>query len=164
MPNWAEGTLKIRGTKEDMKNFLKGALRPCEDVGAQIRVALGIDEKVKQNEVKIEDDEDYFQMETKNGFYIAGSRRAFIEENIDWWFNDTETEFLVLNLKQAWGVDVEPYAELSKKYNVDLKIYVFECGMEFNQDIEIHKGTIIRNNEITFESYNWDCIFPRMGG
>ncbi|MGR5995465.1 hypothetical protein ACT7C9_25025 [Bacillus cereus] len=57
-----------------------------------------------------------------------------------------------------------PLATLSKEYNVDIKIYAFEKGMEFNQDVEIHKGEIIKNVEIEFDNYMWECINPNMGG
>lgn len=53
---------------------------------------------------------------------------------------------------------------ISKKYNVDLKIYAFEKGMEFNRDIEIHKGRIIKDNKIEFKDYEWECINPLIGG
>ena len=46
----------------------------------------------------------------------------------------------------------------------DIKIYAFEAGMEFNQDIEIIKGKIIKDKEIKFENYQWECIEPNIGG
>ncbi len=36
--------------------------------------------------------------------------------------------------------------------------------MEFNQDVEIYKGEIIKNVEIEFDDYMWECITPNMGG
>ena len=32
--------------------------------------------------------------------------------------------------------------------------------MEFNQDVEIYKGEIIKNVEIEFDDYMWECINP----
>lgn len=29
MPNWCEGTLKVRGTKENVKRFVLEGLPPC---------------------------------------------------------------------------------------------------------------------------------------
>lgn len=49
-------------------------------------------------------------------------------------------------------------------YDIDIKIYAFEAGMEFNQDIEIIKGKIIKDDEIKFENYQWECIEPNLGG
>lgn len=36
--------------------------------------------------------------------------------------------------------------------------------MEFNQDVEIYKGEIIKNVEIEFDDYMWEFINPNMGG
>ena len=54
--------------------------------------------------------------------------------------------------------------EICKQYNVDMKIYAFECGVRFNQDIEIVDEKIVRNEIIKFEDYEWECINPIIGG
>jgi len=163
MPNWAEGTLKIRGTRENIKKFLTEALSPIFSAGDSIRSLLG--QEVEQPKSEIKEDEWKFEMKSPNGFHIAGTRRAFIESGIDWWFDDKHEEILVIDsFKQAWGVDPEPFAKLSKQYDIDFKIYVFERGMEFNQEVEIHSGEIITNKEIQFKDYEWECIFPNLGG
>lgn len=54
--------------------------------------------------------------------------------------------------------------KISKKYNIDLKIYAFERGMEFNLDIEVSKGKVIKSEVIKFDNYMWDCIDPLSGG
>ena len=53
---------------------------------------------------------------------------------------------------------------MCQKYEVDMKLYAFEKGMEFNQDILIVSGIILRNLDIKFEDYNWECICPTVGG
>lgn len=164
MPNWAEGSLKIRGTRQDIKNFLQGALKPCINHVASLKAFINKEAQPEPNPVNVEDDEYNFEMKSEGGFYIDGCRRAFVG-NIDWWYGDKHTEVIVLDdFKQAWGVDAKPYAELSKKYNVDLRIYVFEKGMEFNQEIEIHKGEVIKDLEISFDDYDWECVMPNLGG
>ncbi|USK43555.1 hypothetical protein [Cytobacillus oceanisediminis] len=163
MPNWAEGSLKIRGTREDIIKFLKGALQPLLPPGSEIAKFMG--KEVENPTAEITENESYFEMKNKNGFHIKGTHRAFIEQNIDWWFQDKHSEILVIdNFKQAWGVDAGQLAELSKVFNVDIKIHAFERGMEFNQEIEIHKGDIIKDDEIQFKDYDWDCVFPNLGG
>ncbi|MDX1769930.1 MAG: hypothetical protein R3328_00245 [Planococcaceae bacterium] len=156
MPNWCEGILKVRGTKEEVKSFLLGALQPIPD---------GIFEPVPV-EKEVSEDEWELNLSAKNGFHVKGSRRNFIENSIEFYF-DTEGEIKVCAIdgyKAAWDIDVEALVNNSKEYNVDLKIYAFERGQEFNRDIEIHKGSIIKNNEITFDNYDWECINPSMGG
>lgn len=162
MPNWAEGVLKIRGTRQDIRKFLVEGLEPLNP-SAGIARLMG--KEVEQPKVKIQEDEWDFNMSSQHGFYIKGTRRAFIESDIEWFFNDSHLEVLTIgSFKQAWGVDATEYAEISKKYNLDIKIYAFEQGMQFNQDIEIHKGEIVKNNEIQFDDYEWECLFPNMGG
>ena len=45
-----------------------------------------------------------------------------------------------------------------------MKIHGFECGMEFNQVVEIVDGKIMKDEELQFKDYQWDCIFPNLGG
>jgi len=157
MPNWCEGTMKVRGTKEEVKKFLLEALNPLPDgLLGQIPV-----------EKEVEEDEWELMIRTKTGFHIKGTHRNFIENNICFEFAEEETnsEICVLEgFKAAWGIDPAPLAVLSKTYNVDIKIYAFERGMEFNQDVEIHKGELIKNVEIEFDDYKWECINPNIGG
>ena len=58
----------------------------------------------------------------------------------------------------------EPYEEMSKKYSLDFRFYGYECGMEFNQEIEVVNGKTTINRKITFENYYWECPDPEMGG
>lgn len=150
MPNWCEGTLKVRGGKDDLINFLKNGMYPVDFFG-------------NKKEVEIKEDETYLNITASvDCFYLEGTRRGFIEEN-DIWF-DYEQGILALEYKQAWCIDTGQLAEISKKFNVDLKIYAYERGMSFNQDIEIHKGIIVKNNEIKFDDYMWECTNPNIGG
>ncbi|MCB5235468.1 hypothetical protein [Niallia circulans] len=156
MPNWCEGILKVRGTKEEIKTFLLETLQPIPDgLFGQIPV---------EKEIK-EDDWD-LTIKAKNGFYVLGTHRNFIENNIEFYFaTEDEIKVCVLDgFKAAWGIASTPLADLSKIYNVDLKIYAFERGMEFNQDIEIHKGEIVKDVEIEFNDYTWECVNPILGG
>ena len=77
---------------------------------------------------------------------------------------DEETFTAVLDTKFAWAADAEELLALCKKYSVDMKLYAFEKGNEFNQDILIVDGQILRDNRIAFEDYNWECICPTLGG
>lgn len=69
-----------------------------------------------------------------------------------------------MDTKFAWTIHVEQLLEISKKYNIDLKIYAFEREMEFNLDIEVSKGKVIKSEVIKFDNYMWDCIDPLSGG
>ncbi|MDF2854256.1 MAG: hypothetical protein K0Q87_107 [Neobacillus sp.] len=165
MPNWCEGNLKVRGSKENIRRFLLEAFTPIHPMIIQ---ALRPD--LKAPDVNLIEDEWSMRIEStgNDGFHVKGTRRNFIESSsIEWEIRDEDAETHVLvieDYKAAWGIDANPLAELSKEYGIDLKIYAFERGMEFNQDIEIHKGTIIKNDEIQFKDYQWECIQPNLGG
>ncbi|HFR4148449.1 hypothetical protein ACPCZP_05385 [Bacillus bombysepticus] len=86
MPNWCEGTLKVRGTKEDVKKFLLEALNPIPGgLLGQIPV-----------EKEVEEDEWELIIRAKDGFHIKGTRRNFIENNICFEFAEEETNSEVL--------------------------------------------------------------------
>lgn len=154
MPNWCEGTLKVRGTKEDIKRFLIEAVNPVGFLGDEVEPKT------------IQEDQWEFTLKSKHHFHIKGTHRNFIESNIEFHFDtDDDIKICVIeNFKAAWGIEPEPLAKLSKEYNIDFKIYAFERGKEFNLDLEIHKGDIVKYEEIEFQDYQWECISPHLGG
>jgi hypothetical protein len=160
MPNWCEGSLKVRGEKENIKRFLLEAFMPIQPAILQI-----LRPDIKGPELNVTEDEWSLTIEStgNDGFHVKGTRRNFIESSsIEWEF---DREVLIIDgFKAAWGVYADQLAEISKEYNIDFKIYAFEKGMEFNQDIEIHKGEIIKDDEIQFNDYYWECINPTLGG
>lgn len=87
MPNWAEGSLKLRGKSENIASALK--------------------EILLNNSVTLEDEYDGTLLKfnsTAPYFYINGTRRAFIDQKqIEVWL---EEEFCIVeldNFKQAWS-------------------------------------------------------------
>lgn len=153
MPNWAEGTLKLRGKTENIVSALKEML--LENQGTTLEE---------------EHDGTLLTFKTENDyFYINGTRRAFISgKDIEIWLDEDDEDFVIIeleNFKQAWAALADNYTEISSKFDVDIKIFTFEMGMEFTQEIEISKGEIIKNivNE-NFTNYSWDVPFSRLGG
>lgn len=174
MPNWAVGVLKIRGTKENITTFAKECITgvngwKVESVDTENKTyTLGKNEEFHVKETDYSDAEN-LQILDVDGTHIEGTYRMFIaEDHIDWDFiKGKEEHVCLLHIEQAWGINVKDLVMLSKKYSIDFKIFAFEQGMMFNQDVEIVKGEIIRNQEINYESvddYNWNCINPRLGG
>ena len=157
MPNWCEGILKIRGKKENIIKFIEEGLENVGLMGETI------------NEKKILDEqEDYLQIKEDNTLHIKNTRRAFVYDKYGEIFlykiKKKDICVICLDFKQAWDIDTEPLAEISVKFNVDFKIFAFESGMQFNRDIEIIQGEIIKDEVIEYEDYIWDCINPHIGG
>ena len=149
MPNWAEGSLKLRGKKENIVQALKYMFCTADNV-----------------EIEEDLENGWFELTiTAPYFYINGTRRAFVKHNkLSFWLDD---DYLVIEINdfiQAWAVEPENYQEISSKFDVDIKIFTFECGMEFTQEIEISKGEIIKNVCYEYDDYQWEVPFSHLGG
>lgn len=164
MPNWCEGVFKVRGTKQNVINYLQELLKvpPVEqnkNPEPEIIFSNGCDELK-------------FELKNCNHFYLKHTRRAFINTaKISILLNGDEDDYpeqmiiaSIPHFVQAWGIIPENYTELSKKHNVDLRIFGFEHGMEFTQEVEIHKGSIVKSVEREFDNYKWDVPFSHLGG
>lgn len=161
MPNWCAGELKVRGKKQDIENFIENNIIhyldwTCEE-----------SETFKKNI----DEDDYIvyileNYESHNQFsYLKDSRRHFISNNeiIVQEMKNNES-ISIMNFRAAHDIDTDYLVKVSEEYNLDLKIYAFECGMEFNRDIEVHKGQVIKDETIEFKDYQWECVCPNIGG
>lgn len=164
MPNWCKGNLKVRGKKENIINFLKDGTILLEGFWNP----KGINVELEINEIDEIEIKNISKAENRDCLYIKGSRRNFIDPIEDTIFmHETDTDECIIclqNFKAAWGIDADALRTISNRYNIDFKIYGFEAGMEFNQDIEITKGKIIKDEEIKFKDYVWECIEPDLGG
>ena len=146
MPNWCEGTLKIRGTVKQLRNFVETAFE-------------------KGDYFFGESSDTYIFVNLKDYSWLKGSHRAFCSGDFEVSVaNADDKDIVVLDFKQAWNVKSEVLLELAQKTGVDLKLYAFERGMEFNRDIEILNGVLVKDKTITFDNYYWDCVCPLIGG
>lgn len=159
MRNWVEGKLKIRGDKKNIKRFLE------EELEEVIYKNKSSKNKVKVKKFKY----DNFRIEATNVmsvFKFTDTRNYLSETKIST-FGCGESngkDVLVVGFEAAWLIDAEYFAEMSKKYDIDFKIYAFEQGKEFNQNLEVVKGEIIKDEVIEFDDYVWECIDPTIGG
>lgn len=175
MPNWAEGTIKVRGTKNQIIDYLKNVFEGSDFWGNDMKfefesygnniIFRGIDELVDPKAARLI----FLRKHRFHAFYFKGANRAFTEsENnilVFGFFGDAEAiEIIEMPFKQAWSVEADDFVKLSKKYCVDLKIFVFESGMEFTQEIEIIKGKITKDKTREYDDYQWDVPFSRLGG
>lgn len=157
MPNWIEGTLKLRGKREDIKRFFDEGLE----------ASSWADPKDREDQVMDYSGENYISYGLKNLPCIKGTRRAFIQnQEIEM---DDEEGVLCLDVKQAWGFscnesDLDQWKAISDEYNLDLKLFGVECGMQFTQEVIIIRGRSPIVNVTKYENWDWDCPFPRMGG
>lgn len=163
MPNWCEGYLKIRGKKKDLINFIENEIMLIK------RENLISEQELV--DIKMQDDgvECFFKYnKSYNEFlYLKSTRRFFVESGEIAFYYDYEDEicYLTLEVKQAWGIDVqELLVEHSKNYHVDFNIYASERGMEFEQYITVVEGELIKNEEREYTDFHFEAINPELGG
>lgn len=151
MPNWCKGCLKVRGNAANVKKFILEGLKPVDIFG---------------NELPKLELSDIGDVEYDKSCWIEGTTRGFVKNLYeDFSFvEDDETFTAILDARFAWAAEALELLASCKKYDVDMKLYAFERGGRFNQDILIVGKEIIRDNRITFEDYNWECICPTLGG
>lgn len=150
MPNWIEGTMKVRGKAENLARFIENA----------------IESNVEKHEY-CKDLEYNIPLES----YIAGSRRAFVSEQcyctVD--SSDQKIQTITIPIKQAWSFtphegSEQRWVNLAKEYSVDIRLQGFECGMEFYQDFAVVNGKITIDEVKQYEDWDWECPMPRLGG
>lgn len=156
MPNWIEGTMKLRGKRENIARFFR------EGLDASDRHKL-------EDQVKDESGEDDLCFHFMNGPHIAGTRMAFIDDDYVEMYDDIG--IACVDIKQAWAFDaggetegLKQWKNISEKYNVDIRLYGIEKGMQFTQEIIIVRGKDPINNVKQYNDWDWECPFPNMGG
>ena len=161
MPNWCSGNLKVRGKFRDIKKMLTEEFFILD--------GYILDRKYKDIVLKEEEDYlGYFEIEVgRQGMWLKGSRGCFnsdilVEKDIE-----SEEDEVSVNLglfESAWDIPKQKLMDISDKHSLDFKIFAYERGMEFNVDFEVSKGEIIKNDEITYDDYEWECPEPNIGG
>lgn len=169
MPNWCEGNIRLRGKRNAIVDFLKNELEYTGYEKLADCPTTGM--------LEFEDEYDEVKVSIPKGkcdllfasVYIKGTRRNFIDSKSIEVYMDSDCEdkvhtVCVNDIKAAWGFEAEPYLEKALKYGIDIRIIGFERGMEFAQDIEIIGGEIVKDREIKYDDWMWECPMPNMGG
>lgn len=150
MPNWIEGTMKVRGNSENLKNFIENAIEANvgkDEYGAEV------------------------QYNVPRGSYIIGSRRAFVGEQCYCYIDSStgKNQTITIPIRQAWSFiscegDESRWVNLAKEYSVDIRLQGFERGMEFYQDFAVVNGEITIDEVKKYDDWDWECPMPRLGG
>lgn len=149
MPNWCAGTLRVHGKKKNLQNFITYGLQLLPG---------------KEKETPVLESDGYGDVCYNGTCYIKGTSRGLIN-SLDAYFDEDDCiQTIALDAEFAWNINSEELLKVCQKYHVDMRIYAFEQGMEFNLEIEIINGKITKEAYIAFQDYKWECICPRMGG
>ena len=169
MPNWCEGTLKVRGTFENVRRWLKECLTVYDIVRKEDKNGHDYYDNVP-NADKIafqydDDESDEMYIYIRNDAHIKGTRRNFVKSDEYWVYHGNDKDCIaVLNFKAAWGIETEPFADMSEKYCVNFRLHGYEMGMQYNQEVIVMGGEVVKNEETKFDNYDWECPFPLLGG
>lgn len=169
MPNWIEGTIKLRGAKDDVLSFVKEKLKAYPNTWEDNPEPLPHEEWGFEIDDRWAPDCYEVSWNAEYQPHIDGSRRAFITSN-QAYIEPTGEEFIVVfDIKQAWAftpddTDTSRWEKLSRDCNIDIRLYGLECNMQFGEEIEIIKGKTTMCNVFGYTDYNWECPFPLMGG
>lgn len=153
MPNWIEGTMKLRGKQENIKRFFDEGLEPSSYFGEENKL---------EDQVQDESEDGFLEYHFRNEPHICGTRRMFITDSYADMYD--EDGVCCFDIKQAWDFDAKELERISEKFNIDIRVYGIECGREFCKEILIEKGKTIYDKEIEYGDWFWECPFPKMGG
>ncbi|WP_066568097.1 hypothetical protein [Snodgrassella sp. CFCC 13594] len=156
MPNYCTGPLKIRGKKENVLKYMNECI-----AGYSYAIGEYNDLIVTKKDVP-----------AQAGYILSdgclkGAQRCFAQCQPELIELDEDNDSIIVMINKidcAWVFDIEGFKRLSAKYEINFKFFGFESGMEFNLDVEIINGVVIKAEEITFENYRWECLYPTFGG
>lgn len=159
MPNWIKGTMKLRGKRENIRRFFREGLDPSDWPKPEDR----------ENQVIDESNDDELLFYFRNEPHIKGTRRAFITGENAYMVEDEGV--VCVDVKQAWSFnadreneDLKKWKSISDEYDLDIKLFGIECGMEFTQEIIILRNREPIINVKRYADWEWECKFPNMGG
>ena len=168
MPNWAEGCLKIRGTVKNIKRFL--------DEGIQKKRLNTFGKEMDEDIVTFNDWSDECGIEYEyhllGASHIKHTSRAYVDPEIvkyeEYAYlsgkSAEDINTIALPFKQAWEAEAKSFEEISKEYGIDIAIHTFEKGAEFEQDILIKDGEIVKDEIIEYDNYQFESALPMLGG
>lgn len=167
MPNWCVGNLRLRGKLENVKSFLKNEI-------------MAVDNEVAVPTIFDCPYDEEFTITKPEGrrmspwFYINDTKRNFVDDvRIDgcmYEIDDGSADVVTIidNFTCAWGMEPEPYLEKAKRYNLDIKMFGWERGLQFEQLIEIGRtGELLRNECHSYSDFGewmWNSAHPGLGG
>lgn len=155
MANMIEGTLKLRGTRENIEKFMS------EGLGV---TALYEGKKSLSDFFLDDSSETSLEYVVRKDYIWIKGIAAFIPEGQYYTFTNSDPIVLCLKIEEKWEFHTDKWLEIASKYNLDIRLYGIECGMEFCQEVIIVGGKVEQDRQWKFNNWNWECPFPYMGG
>lgn len=188
MPNWCYGNIRFKGTKDDIRNFIKNEILDIIDITPSISNSTTSHAEWDDYECPIptqmtpiiEEYGDIISIEhhqnARRNFYIRGTYRCFIDSNfleINLELAETPLEEIIVcidGFKAAWSfndINDTRWADIASDYNMDIKMVGFEKGMNFYQIKTIYRDRsveLLTKEYKDCEDWDWNSLFPNYGG
>ena len=172
MPNWIEGSLKVRGNYENVKRFFLDGTNDytyqdnnkCES-GRYVPRPKEEYREVTEYEAKGNDGREcIISWHSVESIYIEDTKRAFIDGGQDVYICESKDGVTIgeCMFRQAWSIEPDNWVDLSKKYDVDIRLWGLEGGMQFGEELEVSKGEITICEVKNYDT--WTMPLPWMGG
>ena len=167
MPNWCEGTLRVRGNSKNLAKFINEGLgaykhdfEKCETVAIDKSEWLESSEKDGQIIFKLQSDNVHVHIEDTYRAFIDVHDEIILDLSLD-------DDVLYFDFQQACGCNPEEWVNLAKKYDLDFAVY----GVDYSYlvcDIRVTEhGEKVEDNSIEYDNHNdfvFNCPFPWIGG
>ena len=152
MPNWCEGWVKFRGSKESLMKFIKSEFDGSEPV---------FEERYNGLMPNIPFENIFLNSLVRS--YVSAEDAKSSDDYI--YFGEDNLGVFSIKINHAWNVCRQGYAELAKKHKLDIKGKCYEKCMEFIEEFEYNSnGDEILYDVHEFEDYTWECECPTLGG
>ena len=176
MPNWAEGNIRIRGKRENIIRYIQENLISVYELQYDQWEERPVHLEVSAGgwELLINKDED-----TNSCLWFKDSKRMFIDydrsdtgnkHTISGEFSDDEKhtkedQVLFLNgFKGAWGIDDEYFRKAAVDYKVDIRLFVWERGMQWSSRSTYFRNGRVEGDSQTYSDWMWESALPNYGG
>lgn len=155
MTHQCEGILRVRGFKKNLTRFFLDGLLTMRTFN-------------EPNKLKLNDSGDviYSDNELPHCCWIRrtwGGIICFKKVPLSQ-FKDDDPITLYFDVYFESEIRPIPLQMICKKYGIDLRVYIFEKNDEFEQEIEIRNGNVIKDVKITHDGDVLNNIHPTLGG
>lgn len=155
MTHQCEGILRVRGFKKNLTRFFLDGLLTMRTFN-------------EPNKLKLNDSGDviYGDKELPHCCWIRrtwGGIICFKKIPLSQ-FKDDDPITLYFDVYFESEIRPIPLQMICKKYGIDLKVYIFEKNDEFEQEIEIRNGKVIKDVKITHDGDVLNNIHQVLGG
>lgn len=150
MPNWCEGWVKFRGTKDNVVKMIESVFN-------------GAKPEILDNFIAP-------QIPTDRVIRMKSLVRAIVKPvdiecaNYNVYTKGEEALFIV-KINHAWNVSKQGYSDFAKKYKLDIKGKCYETLMRFTEEFEYNSnGEEVFYKVREYNDYIWECECPTLGG